>query len=117
MRVQTVAVLIFTMAITSSGQSSSPKYEAGTVMAVQPHKADVNEPQSDRRYDISVQVGNTLYIVLYTQPPGTISPEYRRGLSTPVLVKGDTLTFNDSLGRSRELPILSRKAVPEAREH
>jgi len=115
MRVQAVAVLICTVAITASGQSSTPKYEAGTVMAVQPHKADANGPQSDRRYDISVQVGNMLYVVLYTQPPGTISPEYRTGLSTPVLVKGNTLRFNDSLGRSRELPIVSRTTVP--REH
>jgi hypothetical protein len=111
MRTSIVAMLVFSVAIAALGQSSSSKYEVGTIMAVRPHATGPNDSQSDRRYDISVQVGDSLYVVLYTQPPGTISPVYRAGLSTPVLVKGNSLRFNDSLGRSKELPILSRKTV------
>lgn len=109
-------LILVASSIPAVTQSPSPKYEAGTIMAVEPHRAGPNEPASVRRYDISVKVGSALYVVLYDQPPGTISPEYRVGLSLPVLVRGNTMTFNDRrLGRSRELPILSRRTIPETR--
>jgi len=114
MRTLLMLILFGAFSMSAVTRSGSPTYEAGTIMAVQPHRVGPNEPASVRRYDISVKVGNTLYVVLYDQPSGTISPEYRVGLSLPVLVRGNTMTFNDRrLGRSRELPILSRKIIPE----
>jgi len=114
MRRLLMVILFGAFSMSAVTRSGSPTYEAGTIMAVQPHRVGPNEPASVRRYDISVKVGNTLYVVLYDQPPGTISPEYRAGLSLPVLVRGNTMTFHDRrLVRSRELPILSRKIIPE----
>lgn len=96
--------------------AASSKYQPGTIMSVKAHEASTGKATTDRLYDISVKVGNMLYVVLYTQPPGTIDPEYRTGLSLLVLVKSHTLRFNDLLGRPQELPILTRRTIPESKE-
>jgi hypothetical protein len=110
-----IAILICSVTILAVGQSASPRYQPGTIVAVRAHHAGAGDASLVRRYDISVKVGNTIYVVLYTQPRGTINPEYRAGLDLPVLVGSNTVRFNDRLGRSKELPILSRRTIPETR--
>ena len=89
---------------------SSAKYQVGTITEVAPHKAAAGSDSSATRYDVSVRVGNTIYVVLYTLPPGKLSPEYRAGIDLPVLVGSKTIKFSDQLGRTIEAPILRRKA-------
>jgi hypothetical protein len=62
---------------------------------------------------MSLRVGNTEYVVLYTPPDGTDVVEYRLGRDGLVLVGTDTIKFSDMLGRPREVPILHRRAVPD----
>jgi hypothetical protein len=106
-----IVILICGAAIPAMSQSGSAKYQPGIIMAVEPHHAGPGENVSSRTYDISVKVDNTMYVVLYTQPPGTISPMYRSGLQLLVSVGRNTIKFNDQLGRSQEVPILSRKTI------
>ena len=82
-------------------------------MSVAKHQVRPGDNDTSRAYDVSVKAGNIVYVVLYVQPPGTISPEYRTGLSVLVLVGHDTIKFNDQLGRSHELPILARKTISD----
>ena len=91
------------------GQSSSSKYQPGTIMAVKDH-LDPND--STKRYDVSIKVGNTMYVVLYTPPPGTYGFQYSAGQDLLVSVGNKTIRFNDLLGNSREVPIVSRSPVP-----
>lgn len=95
------------------GQAQPSKYQPGTIIEVKAHEPSAGKAASDNRYDISVKVGNTVYVALYTRPPGRIAPQYRIGLSLLVLIENNTLTFNDRLGRSQKLPILSQKTAPE----
>jgi hypothetical protein len=115
MRQLSIVILISTLALPVVSQTASPKYEPGMILAVKPHHANPGQDSSARLYDISVRVGNTIYVVLYSQPAGTTSPEYRRGLDLPVLVGRNTIKFNDMLGRPRELPILSRQPIPDTK--
>ena len=95
------------------GQVSSSKYQPGTILSVKPHPATNGADSSTIRYDISLRVGNTVYVVLYTAPPGTYGVEYAAGNEMLVLVGSKTITYNDILGNSRKAPILSRRAVSE----
>jgi hypothetical protein len=115
MRNTLIVVFICGVVIGAISQSESPKYRPGTIMDVKAHDAGTGRNVPPRTYDVAVRVDNTIYVVLYTQRPGTISPEYRTGLELPVLVKRNTIKFNDRLGRSQELPILSRKSIPETK--
>ena len=90
------------------GQSASEKYEPGTILAVKPHQA-ADPSRSPTAYDISIRVRNTVYTVLYIPPPGTYGAEYSAGNVLLVLIKSNTITYNDILGRSRQVRILSRR--------
>jgi len=115
MRKIMMAIYISSFAVPLIGQFESSKYQPGTIMAVEPHRAGAGENAPSRTYDVSVKVDNTIYVVLYTQPPGTISPVYRTGLQLLVSVGRNTIKFNDQLGRSQELPILSRRTIPDTK--
>jgi hypothetical protein len=114
MRWKIIVILICSVTNPVIGQSGSSRYQPGTIMAVEPHAASPGGNAS-RTYDVSVKVDNTMYVVLYTQPPGTISPLYRTGLQLLVSIGRNTIKFNDQLGRSQELPILSRRTLPDAK--
>jgi hypothetical protein len=92
-------------------QSSESEYQVGTITEVARHETGFAEA-SLASYDVSVRVGNTSYVVLYTLPPGKLSPEYRVGTELPVLVGSKTITFNDMLGHRVEVPILRRTTIP-----
>jgi hypothetical protein len=105
-----IVALILLIALPACCQSTA-KYEPATVMKVTPHQSDSTD-SSNEQYDVSLRVGNTLYTVLVTQPPGTISVQYREGRQLLVLASSKAIKFNDMLGRSFEVPILRKESAP-----
>ena len=89
------------------------KYEVGTITEVKPHQAAAHGSSDVASYDVSVKVGDTIYVVLYTQALGEITPEYAAGRELLVLVGKNTITYNDILGRSFDVPIESQKSAAE----
>ncbi len=98
-------VLVGAALCQTSGQTRP--YQIGTVMEVKDHQPTGQE-DSTKRYDISVKVGNILYVVLYTPQHGSDAAEYKTGLDFPVQVDGKTLRFTDALGRPVAVPIMSQ---------
>ena len=92
------------------------KWQVGTVTAVRPYKAPNADP-SATSYKVSIRVRNTVYVVLNTPRPGTDIGIYARGRQVPVLIGEHTITYNDRLGNSFQVPILSRTTVtpPDSR--
>ena len=99
------AVLVSEQAI---GKAS--KYQVGTITAVEPHRA-ANADTSVTTYEVSVRVGNTVYVALYTPPLGMENVRYETGHDLLVLIGEDMITYNDMLGNSLQVPILSRTTV------
>ena len=91
----------------------TPKYRIATVLAVAPHGSNSSD-SSTPTYDVSVRVGNTVYVVLYTPPLGMQNAKYAAGAEVVVLVGDKTITYNDISGNSIEVPILRRKTIAEA---
>lgn len=103
----TGVILVCLLTLSALCQSSS-KYQVGTITDVKPHQsAGVTSEGSS--YEVSVRVGDTLYVLLYTPPLGTNTVKYAAGREVLVLVGKNTITYNDILGNSHELPIVSRK--------
>jgi|KBSMisStaDraftv2_1062788.scaffolds.fasta_scaffold02950_12 hypothetical protein len=101
------------VAILSSAQTGSSKYQPGTITAVARHQNAPGETGEDvARYDVSVKVGNTLYKVLYAPPNGANYVEYTPGFDLLVLVGKDTLTFNSRLSGVTAVPIVQQEALP-----
>jgi len=104
-----VVLLIALVTMPAFCQVPADKYAAGTVTEVVKHPGETSATAGGVKYDVSVKVGNTIYVVLYTPPNGTSIVEYRVGADLPVLIGDKTLTFNDLTGDKHELPILSSR--------
>ena len=94
--------------------AGSAKYQVATVVAVNPHSSDSATDSAALSYDLSVQIGNTIYVVLYTPRLRLRTAEYAGGRQFLVLVGEKTLTFNDISGNAIEVPILTRRIIAAA---
>lgn len=93
------------------GQSTS-KYQVGTITEVKVHQTAGSGAASDATsYDVSLKVGDTIYVVLYTPPLGEENVKYAAGRDVLVLVGQHTIRYNDILGQSFEVPIESQKSA------
>ena len=55
-------------------------------------------------------------MVLYTTPLGELPPKYATGRELLVLVGKNTITYNDMLGRSLQVPIESQRPVTDPKQ-
>ena len=107
-RALVTAVLICLSTLPAVSQST-PKYQVGTIIAVERYR-DAGDVSSEvKSYNVSLQVNDTVYVVRYKDPLGLSTVEHVAGRDILVLVGEKTITYNDMLGRSFEVPIVSRK--------
>ena len=104
-----IMCLCFCAALTFSQPAPTSKYQIATVMAVKAHTMNAGADSSSPSFDVTVRVGETLYVVLFTPPYGIETVKYAAGAQVLVLVGEKTITYNDIAGNSIESPILSRK--------
>ncbi len=97
------------------GQSTS-KYQVGTITEVKVHQAAGSGASEAASYDVSVKVGDTIYVVLYTPALGEETVKYAAGRDLLVLVRKNTITYNDILGRSFAVPIESQKPAANLKQ-
>ena len=95
---------------------SNSKYQIAQITEVKPRQAAGASASDATSYDVSVKVGDTIYVVLYTPPLGELPPKYARGRELLVLVEKDTITYNDMLGRSLQVPIESQRPAAESKQ-
>jgi hypothetical protein len=107
MRIWSIAILIGLATVFSLGQTATSNYQTATITAVTPHAGADGDPA---RYDVSLKVGNDLYVVLYTPPNGANRVEYAAGMELLVLVGSNSITFN-KYGKTTEVPILRHEQL------
>jgi hypothetical protein len=107
-----VFALIFCCAVRGSLGEDKKVYQAGTIVEVKAHQPAAGTDTGKKEFDVSIKVGNKIYVVLYSPPGGQDFAEYGPGMDRTVLVEGDTMKLNDLLGRTRILPVLSVKDAP-----
>jgi hypothetical protein len=104
----TAVLALCLMTFPALGQSTS-KWQIAAITEVKPHPAAGEDASNPITYDVSVKVGDTIYLVRYTTPVGEIAPKYASGRELLVLVGKNTITYNDMLGRSLQVPIESQR--------
>ena len=105
-------ILVCLAAVLAPGQTPSSKYQPGTITAVAARQNQGQHESDVTQYEVSVRVGDTEYLVLYTPPHGINTVKFSAGFELLVLVGSTTLTFNSTLSGKTEVPILSRKTLP-----
>jgi len=104
-------LLLMGIAMPCTAQTSSPKYERGTITAVSRHQAGAEDKDAAAKYDVSVKVRDTMYVVLYEPPNGANAVEYAAGMDFLVSVADNTLTFPSKLTGTTQVPILRKEAL------
>jgi hypothetical protein len=94
---------------------SASKYQVGTITEVRTHQTAQVGASDAVSYDVSVKVGDTIYVVLYTPPLGEETVKYVAGRELLVLVGKSTIRYNDVLGRSCEVPIESQRPAANSK--
>ncbi|MGA2004739.1 MAG: hypothetical protein ABSG70_15235 [Terriglobales bacterium] len=107
-----VVVTFCLLTLAALGESTS-KYQVGMITDVRARQVASDSASDATSYDVSVKVGGTIYVVLYTQPLGEIPAKYETGHELLVLVGKNTITYNDMLGRSLQVPIETQKPATE----
>ncbi len=92
------------------------KWEVATIIDCKTHQTDSSTASDVVSYDVSVKVGNTVYLVLYTPPLGMSTVKYAGGRQLLVLVGKKTIEYNDILGQSLEVPIISQEPAADAKQ-
>jgi hypothetical protein len=95
---------------------STSKYQIAIITEVRPHEAAGDAASDPARYDVTVKVGDTIYVVLYTPPLGELPAKYVTGHELLVLVGKNTITYNDMLGRSLQVPIESERPITSTKQ-
>src|SRR5215472_9521175 len=91
---------------------SASKWQVGTITDVKIHQIAEKIGASDAaNYDVSLKVGDTIYVVLYTPPLREETVKYATGRDLLVFVGKNTIRYNDILGQSRDVPIESQKSA------
>ena len=105
-----VGILIFFLPVLAFGQSSpaSSTYQPATIIEVRPHQSPGASNSDDALYEVSAVVGRTVYVVLTPSPSPSGAIRYAVGREVLVHVGDNTITWNDILGQSHEVPIISR---------
>jgi len=91
-------------------------YEPATITDVRPHVPAAISSSEASQFEVSLRVADIVYLVLYTDTLGTKTVKYAAGRQVLVHVGKDTITYNDILGRSQELPIISQKPASTTRQ-
>jgi len=104
-------VTIFLVCLTSlpTFSQSASKWVVGTITDVRIHQTPNPDDFGTVSYDVSVKVGNTVYVVLYTPPLEEETVKYAGGRDLLVLVGKSTIRYNDMLGQSHDVPIESQR--------
>jgi hypothetical protein len=113
-KLTTVFCICLTM-FSALGQSTS-KYQVGTITEVKTHQTGGSGTTDTTTYDVSVKVGDTIYVVLYTPPPGQETVKYAAGRELLVLVGKRTIRYNDILGQSFEVPIENQETAAKPKQ-
>jgi hypothetical protein len=95
---------------------TTSKWQIATITEVKPHPAAGESASDATSYDVSAKVGDTIYVVLYTTPLGELPPKYAAGRDLLVFIGKDTITYNDILGRSLQVPIESQRRAAEPKQ-
>jgi hypothetical protein len=101
------AILICLSTLPAVSQAT-PKYQIGTIIAVERYRNAGDVSSEVKTYNVSLKVNDIVYVVRYEDTFGLNTVEHVAGRDILVLVGEKTITYNDMLGRSFEVPIVSR---------
>lgn len=88
--------------------AASSAYQPATVTQVKPYQGAEASNPDQALYQVSLRVNGATYVVLTAPPSGESTIMQVVGRELLVMVGDDTITWNDIMGRSHVVPIVSK---------
>ena len=115
----------FSAAQTSTPQTSNPQtYQKGTILAIQPYTpnstarkpTDARTPQDVSTYDLTVQIGDMVYVGRYQHASDFVPGNWEVGKEVDARVgpKKHRIYLKDVSGKEIALPIVTRRPAKPA---
>jgi hypothetical protein len=95
------------LAFTQSSPISST-YQPATITQIRLHQCAGDSKCDEVAYEVSVRVQETTYVVLTAPLSDEPAMQYAVGRELLVRISANTITWNDILGRSHEVPIIQQ---------
>ncbi len=92
---------------------SPAKYQVATILEIKLHQETGAPASEGTSYDVSVKVGNTIYVARYTPRIEESDARHAAGRDLLVQIGNDTITYMDIMGRSYEVPIVSKRQAAQ----
>ena len=92
---------------------TSSTYQPATIIDVKPHQSAGSSNPDDALYEVTAEVGRTVYVVLTPSPSPSGAIRYAIGREVLVHVGEKTIIWNDIMGQSHEVPIISRTPIAD----
>lgn len=109
-----IQVALISLIVAPSFCQSRQHYQVAVIVGVKPHQAEATDPSDCESYEVSLKVDDTVYVVLYKPPLGITTVKYAEGHNLLVVVGEKTISYNDLLGQTHEVPIIGRKRTEDA---
>ena len=106
------ALLVCLVTFPAFCQAPSPNPQVATITAVTLHPKNAqNGAPPMAQYDLSLKVGDAVYVVLFAPASGSTAVKYSVGMNVVVQVGSESIKFT-KLGQTHEVPILRRESAP-----
>jgi hypothetical protein len=104
-----IFILMMGMSAGRAFGATDKTWQPGTVTQVKAHQVSSTEKDAAKQYDVSVQVGQKIYVTSYKMKDDEPDLQLYVGMARMVLIDGETLTFNDLLGHPHSMKIVSSR--------
>ena len=112
-----ISILCVLLTAFPSFCQSISKWQVATITEVKLHQDAAKEANSEApTYDVTIRVGDTIYVVLYTPLLSDEAVKYSAGHDLLVSVGKSTVRYNDILGRSYEVPIKTKRLAADSKQ-
>ena len=108
-----VVLLCLPALVLAQSPPTASRYQPATITQVKLHQSEDAPAPGDAVYEVSVKVNGTTYVVLTKSPSGDSTILYAIGRDILVTVGENTIIWNDILGQSHEVPIVSRGPISD----
>ena len=110
----TVVLLCLPALVLAQSPPTASRYQLATITQVKPYQSGGTPAPGEAVYEVSVKVNGTTYVVLTKSPSGDSTILYAIGRDILVTVGENTIIWNDILGQSHEVPIMSRGPIGDS---
>lgn len=109
-----ILVVLLPILAFAQSPSSASSYQPATITSVKLHEPAKNPVPADALYEVSVRAGRAVYVVLTPSPSPAGTILYSVGREILIHIGDSTITWNDIMGQSHEVPIISKTPVADA---